>query len=252
MRMAGIAVRGCSGQHRISQIEHEGQTTHKSAGRHAQQCVWHAGLCGTSVRSQLTIFFIANGRQRQEEKGRLMMTRGGAGTSKPASWSKKGQKMPCDARENADGRGDEDEEDAEDAEDAEGVQDDEDGEDDEEDDEDEDGLPQTQYRQNEWSKKGQTRRDNQIAKRLLNPQHSLAFGVWKPANGDVRVCSKGIGISHTLSNDVLDTLFKGIKNATPAKSTFQHPAEPFFDGVLTRLLLMSLVRCMVHGSCACS
>jgi hypothetical protein len=91
--------------------ERLGQTTHKSAGRHAQQCVWHAGLCGTSVRSQLTIFFIANGRQRQEEKGRLMMTRGGAGTSKPASWSKKGQKMPCDARDNADGRGDEDEED---------------------------------------------------------------------------------------------------------------------------------------------
>ena len=41
MRMAGIAVRGCSGQHRISisQIEQEGQTTHKSAGRHAQQRV---------------------------------------------------------------------------------------------------------------------------------------------------------------------------------------------------------------------
>jgi hypothetical protein len=267
MRMAGIAVRGCSGQHRISisQIEQEGQTTHKSAGRHAQQRVWHAGLCGTSVRSQLTIFFIANGRQRQEEKGRLMMTRGGTGTSKPASWSKKGQKIPCDARDKADGSGDEDEEDEEDGE---VVQDDEDGEDDEEDDEDEDGeqqqqqqqlllqkqnpsdsggLPQTQYRANECSKKGQTRRDAQIAKRLLNPQHSLAFGVWKPANGEVRVCSKGIGISHTLRNDVLDTLFKGIKNATPAKSTFQHPAEPFFDGVLPRRLLMSLVRCMGHA-----
>jgi len=98
--------------------------------------------------------------------------------------------MPCDARDNADGRGDEDEEDEEDGE---GVQDNEDGEDDEEDDEDEDGeqqqqqqqlqkqnpsdsggLPQTQYRANECSKKGQTRRDAQIAKRLLNPQHSLA------------------------------------------------------------------------------
>jgi hypothetical protein len=217
------------------------------------------------VRSQLTIFFIANGRQRQEEKGRLMMTRGGTGTSKPASCSNKGQKMPCGARDNADGSGDEDEEDEEDGE---GVQDDEDGEDDEEDDEDEDGeqqqqqqqqllqkqnpsdsggLPQTQYRANECSKKAQTRRDAQIAKRLLNPQHSLAFGVWKPANGEVRVCSKGIGISHTLRNDVLDTLFKGIKNATPAKSTFQHPAEPFFDGVLPRRLLMSLVRCMGHA-----
>jgi hypothetical protein len=221
------------------------------------------------VRSQLTIFFIANARQRQEEKGRLMMTRGGTGTSKPASWSNKGQKMPCDARDNADGRGDEDEEDEEDGE---GVQDNEDGEDDEEDDEDEDGeqqqqqqqllqlqkqnpsdsggLPQTQYRANECSKKGQTRRDAQIAKRLLNPQHSLAFGVWKPANGEVRVCSKGIGISHALRNDVLDTLFKGIKNATPAKSTFQHPAEPFFDGVLPRRLLMSLVRCMGHARVA--
>jgi hypothetical protein len=52
MRMAGIAVRGCSGQHHISQIEHEGQTTHKSAGRHAQQCVWHAGLCSTCVRGR--------------------------------------------------------------------------------------------------------------------------------------------------------------------------------------------------------
>jgi hypothetical protein len=250
---------------RESNLPDDGQTTHKSAGRHAQQCVWHAGLCGTSVRSQLTIFFIANGRQRQEEKGRLMMTRGEAGTSKPASWSKKGQKMPCDARDNADGRGDEDEEDGEDGE---GVQDDEDGEEDEEDDEDEvgeqqqqqqqqlqlqkqnpsdgGGLPQTQYRQKDTLKRRQTRRDAQITKRLLDPEHSLAFGVWKPANGDVKVCSKGIGISHRLRNDVLDTLFKGIKNATPAKSTFQHPAEPFFDGVLTRRLLMSLVRCMGH------
>jgi hypothetical protein len=67
---------------RESNLPDDGQTTHKSAGR-----------------------------QRQEEKGRLMMTRGEAGTSKPASWSKKGQKMPCDARDNADGRGDEDEED---------------------------------------------------------------------------------------------------------------------------------------------
>ncbi len=25
----------------------KGQTTHKSADRHAQQCVWHAGLCST-------------------------------------------------------------------------------------------------------------------------------------------------------------------------------------------------------------
>jgi len=68
-RKAGIAVRGCPGQHRIPQIEQEGQTTHKSAGRHAQQCVWHAGLCGTSVRSQLTIFFIANGRGRRRKEG---------------------------------------------------------------------------------------------------------------------------------------------------------------------------------------
>jgi hypothetical protein len=157
------------------------------------------------VRSQLTIFFIANGRQRQEEKGRLMMTRGGAGTSKPASWSKKDQKMQCDARDIADCRGDEDEEDGEDGEDGEGVQDDEDGEDDEEDDEDEDGeqqqqqqqqlllqkqnpsdcggLPQTQYLQNDTHKRAQTRRDAQITKRLLDPGHSLAFGVWKPEMG---------------------------------------------------------------------
>jgi len=175
--------------------------------------------------------------------------------------------MPCDARDNADGRGDEDEEDGEDVE---GVQDDEDGEDNEEDDEDEDGeqpqpqpqpqqqqqqkqkqsdgggLPQTQYRQKDTHQRRQTSRDAQITKRLLDPEHSLAFGVWKPANGNVKVCSKGIGISHRLRNDVLDTLFKGIKNATPAKSPFQHPADPFFNGVLSRRLLMSFVRCMGH------
>jgi len=92
-----------------------------------------------------------------------------------ASWSKKGQKMPCDARDNTDSRVDEDEEDGEDGE---GVQDDEDGEDDKEDNEDEDGeqqqqqllllqlqkqnpsdcggLPQTQYRQNDTRKRAQT------------------------------------------------------------------------------------------------
>jgi hypothetical protein len=110
--------------------------------------------------------------------------------------------MPCDARDNADGGGDEDEEDGEDVE---GVQDDEDGEDDEEDDEDEDGeqqqqqqqqqqlqkqnpsdcggLPQTQYLQNDTHKRAQTRRDALITKSLLDPGHSLAFGVWKPEMG---------------------------------------------------------------------
>jgi hypothetical protein len=32
---------------------------------------------------------------------------------------------------------------------------------------------------------------------------------------------------------VVDTLFKGIKNATPANSTFQNPADPFFGGALS-------------------
>jgi hypothetical protein len=69
-RKAGFAVRGCSGQHRINEIEQEGQTTRKSAARHAQQCVWHDGLCSTCVRSQLTIFFIAIGRQKRRKEGR--------------------------------------------------------------------------------------------------------------------------------------------------------------------------------------
>jgi hypothetical protein len=107
---------------------------------------------------------------------------------------------------------------------------------------------QQQYRQIEFEKRKQKTRDSKISATLLHPHHSLAFGVWKTPNGDVNVCSKGIGIGHNLRNDVVDTLFKGIKNATPANSTFQHLADPFSGGVLSRRLLMSLAS--AHGSYA--
>ena len=56
------------------------------------------------------------------------------------------------------------------------------------------------------------------------------------------VCGKGIGIG--IRDQVVDTLFQTIKNATPATNKFRQPADAFFGKGLTKNLLLSLVRCM--------
>ena len=66
--------------------------------------------------------------------------------------------------------------------------------------------------------------------------------MWKTANGEVNVCCKGIGID--IRDQVVDTLFQTIKNATPATNKFRQPADAFFGKGLTKNLLLSLVRCM--------
>ena len=71
----------------------------------------------------------------------------------------------------------------------------------------------------------------------------------------VKACSKGIGTRGTdikLRDQVVETLFAGIKNFTPstAISKFQHAEDAFFGGGLTRLKLYGLVWCMGHKTAA--
>ena len=101
---------------------------------------------------------------------------------------------------------------------------------------------QQQYRQTEYAHRQQTTRNLKIISTLLHPNHRLGFGVWKTSNGEVNVCGKGIGID--IRDQVVDTLFQAIKNATPATNQFQQPADAFFGKGLTKKLLLSLVRCM--------
>ncbi len=99
-----------------------------------------------------------------------------------------------------------------------------------------------QYRQTKSARRQQTTRNDKIISTLLHPNHRLGFGVWETSNGEVNVCGKGIGIG--IRDQVVDTLFQAIKNATPATNQFQQPADAFFGRGLTKSLLLSLLRCM--------
>ena len=94
------------------------------------------------------------------------------------------------------------------------------------------GKQAQQYNQTRLEHRQQTTRDSKIIANLLHPQHRLGFGVWKTANGEMHVCGKGIGID--IRDQVVDTLFQAIKNATPATNKFRQPADAFFGRGLTK------------------
>jgi hypothetical protein len=89
-----------------------------------------------------------------------------------------------------------------------------------------------QYRQPEYARRQQTTRNDKIISTLLHPNHRLGFGVWETSKGEVNVCGKGIGIG--IRDQVVDTLFQAIKNATPATNKFQHATVPSFPQGPTR------------------
>ena len=109
-----------------------------------------------------------------------------------------------------------------------------------------------QYRATESAKKQQTTRDLRITSTLLHPEHSMAMGVWT-STGHVKSCSKGIGTDIKLRDQVVETLLAGIQNFTPSEkeiSKLQHAEDAFFGGVLTRLKLCTLVRCLGYRTAA--
>ena len=69
----------------------------------------------------------------------------------------------------------------------------------------------------------------------------------------MKSCSKGIGTDIKLRDQVVETLLAGIQNFTPSEkeiSKLQHAEDAFFGGVLTRLKLCTLVRCLGHRPAA--
>ena len=110
-----------------------------------------------------------------------------------------------------------------------------------------------QYMATLSEKRKQTTRDLRITETLLHPAHGMAFGVWSTSKGQVKACSKGIGTDIKLRDQVVETLLAGIQNFTPSEkeiSKLQHAEDAFFGGVLTRLKLCTLVRCLGYRTAA--